>query len=135
MTAKISEISEALANSLTLIPGLRVVQYIPDQLNPPVAYVAIDSVTYHRAFGGGDATHEYTVTVIVGRANERTAQGQLDDFLSYDGTRSVRAAIELDKTLGAIVQTLIVTGGGNISPVSIGDNVYISVEFNISIHP
>ena len=132
MTAKISEISEALANSLTLIPGLRVVQYVPDQLNPPVA---IDSVTYHRAFGGGDATHEYTVTVIVGRANERTAQGQLDDFLSYDGARSVRAAVELDPTLGGIVQTLIVTGGGNIAPVSIGDNVYISVEFNISIHP
>jgi hypothetical protein len=73
--------------------------------------------------------------VIVGRANERTAQGQLDDFLSYDGARSVRAAVELDKTLGGIVQTLIVSGGGNIAPVSIGDNVYISVEFNISIHP
>lgn len=135
MTATVSEISGALANSLTLINGLRVVQYVPDQINPPVAYVAINDVTYHRAFGGGNAIHNYTITVIVGRANERTAQGQLDDFLSYDGARSVRAAIELDPTLDGLISSLIVTDGGNIAPVSIGDVVYISVDFNVQVHP
>jgi len=131
----ITEISEALKNALTIVPGLRVVDYLPDQVNPPVAWVIIDSVDYHQAFGGGNPVHNYTITVVVGRVNERSAQKSLDDFLSYDSDRSIRNALELDRTLNGVIQALICTRGGNLQTITTGDAVYLSVDFTVTVHP
>jgi hypothetical protein len=131
----VSEISEALRNALTLVPGLRVYEYLPDQINPPLAYVGIDNVDYHGAFRGGNAVHAYAITVVVGRTSDRASQKALDEFLSYDGPRSIRQAIESDPTLNGWVQTLIVTRGGNLSPLTMGDVTYISIDFTVTVYP
>lgn len=131
----VSEISEALRNALTLVPGLRVFEYLPDQLNPPLAYVGIDTIDYHGAFRGGNPVHSYTVTVVVGRTSERSSQKALDEFLSYDGVRSIRRAIETDPTLDGWVQTLIVTRGGNLAPLAMGDVTYVSIDFTVTVYP
>ena len=135
MSSTISEISDALKDALTQVAGLRVSDYLPDQVNPPVAWVLIDSVDYHHAFGGGNPVHNYTVTAVVGRVNERAAQKALDDFMSYDSDRSIRAALERDRTLDGVVQTLICTRGGNLQTISTGDAIYLSVDFNVTVHP
>ena len=135
MSNTISDISDALKNALTIVPGLRVVDYLPDQVNPPVAWVLIDSVDYHHAFGGGNPIHNYTITVVVGRVNERSAQKSLDDFMSYDSDRSIRSALESDRTLDGVVQTLICTRGGNLQTITTGDAIYLSVDFNVTVHP
>jgi hypothetical protein len=49
-----------------------------------------------RCNAAGLVTHVFTVSVIVGRAAERTAQNLMDTYLSYDG--GIRAAIEADQT-------------------------------------
>lgn len=131
----VTEISEALKDSLTRIPGVRVYDYLPDQINPPVGYVGIQQVDYHGAFRGGNPVHTYTVTVIVGRVSDRSSQRALDEFLAYDGTRSVRAAIESDQTLNGVVQTLLVTDGGNLAPLTMGDVTYISIDFSVTVYP
>ena len=133
--SSVTEISEALKNSLTTIQGLRVYDYLPDQINPPLGYVGIQSVNYHGAFAGGNPVHSYTVTIVVGRVSERASQRALDDFLSYDGDRSVRAAIEADPTLEGRVQTLIVTDGGNLAPLTMGDVTYVSIDFSVTVYP
>lgn len=135
MTATISEISAALRDALTAIPGLRVQDRLVDNPSPPIALVGIDQVTYHRAFAGGNAEHEYTVTILVGRDPERVSQDRLNGYLSYDGTQSVRQALEADPTLGGVVNACHVTSGGNISLVSIGDANYLTVEFTVLVHP
>lgn len=135
MSSTVTEISDALKNALSTVPGLRVYDYLPDQLNPPLAYVGIQQVNYHGAFQGGNPVHTYTVTVIVGRASDRASQRALDEFLAYDGTRSVRAALERDQTLDGWVQTLVVTDGGNMAPVSMGDVVYVSIDFSVTVYP
>jgi hypothetical protein len=131
----VSEISDALKNSLTTIQGLRVYDYLPDQINPPLAYVGIQTVNYHGAFRGGNPVHSYTVTVVIGRVNERTSQRALDEFLSYDGDRSVRAAIEADPTLDGWVQAVHVTDGGNLAPLTMGDVTYVSIDFTVTVYP
>jgi hypothetical protein len=131
----VSEISEALKNALTTVPGLRVYDYLPDQVNPPLGYVGIQSVNYHGAFRGGNPVHTYTITIVIGRVNERTSQRALDDFLSYDGDRSIRAALEADPTLDGYVQTLIVTDGGNLAPLTMGDVTYVSIDFSVTVYP
>lgn len=131
----ITEISDAIKNSLTVIPGLRVYDYLPDQINPPLAYVGIQQVNYHGAFRGGNPVTTYTVVVVVGRVNERTSQRALDEFLAYDGDRSIRAAIEADPTLDGVIQSLIVTDGGNLAPLTMGDVTYVSIDFSVTVYP
>lgn len=131
----VSEISDALKNALTTVPGLRVYDYLPDQINPPLAYVGIQSVNYHGAFAGGNPVHTYTISVVVGRVSDRASQRSLDEFLAYDGDRSIRAAIEADPTLEGWVQTLVVTDGGNLAPLTMGDVTYVSIDFSVTVYP
>jgi hypothetical protein len=134
MAATVSEVAAGLKTNLSQIPGLRVLDYVPDQLNPPTAFVAIDNVTFHRAFAGGDPVYGFNVNVVVSRADSRTAQAALDGFLSFDGTTSIRAAIEADMTLAGAAQTCVVESAGNISALTIGDVAYLTVEFKVTVH-
>jgi hypothetical protein len=131
----VTEISDALKNALTTIRGMRVYDYLPDQINPPVGYVGIQSVNYHGAFAGGNPVHTYTINVVVGRVSDRSSQRALDEFLAYDGARSIRAALEADQTLDGVVQTLICTDGGNLAPLTIGDVTYVSIDFSVTVYP
>jgi hypothetical protein len=131
----VTEISDALKNALTTIRGMRVYDYLPDQINPPVGYVGIQSVNYHGAFAGGNPVHTYTINVVVGRVSDRSSQRALDEFLAYDGARSIRAALEADQTLDGVVQTLICTDGGNLAPLTIGDVTYVSIDFSVIVYP
>lgn len=135
MTATVSEAAAALKVALLAVPQLRVADFIPDNPSAPIAIVGISNVTYHRAFAGGDAVHEFIVTVMVGRESERSAQTRLDGFLSWDGPQSIRAAIEEDPTLGNVVETVLVEKGGNVNLVSIGDSTFLTVEFTVMVHP
>jgi hypothetical protein len=72
--ATVSEVSKALRTALAEIDGLRVIEFIPDSLNPPMATVGIDNVVYHGAFGAGNPLYLFTVSVVVARASDRIAQ-------------------------------------------------------------
>jgi hypothetical protein len=135
MPATVSEISAALKTALSDIPGLRVFDYQPDQLNPPVAIVNLNQLTFHRAFGGGDAVHQYLITVVVNRPSERSGQASLDGYMSYDSASSVRAAIEADKTLGGVVDDATVERAENVQYVLLGDTTYLTADFVVTVHP
>ena len=133
MTATITQVKTGLAARLATITGLRTYAYQPDQLNAPMAYSNLNSITYHRTFGGM-TEQEYTVTVIVARATERTAEASVDGYTAYDGTTSVRAAIEADRTLGGVVDDLIVESATGIQSVSANDTEYLSVDFVVRVY-
>jgi len=134
MAATVSEVSEALRTALQAVPGLRVVEYIPDSLNPPMATVGVDTVNYHGAFRGGNPVYLFTVTVVVARSSDRLAQKRLDDYLSYGGDVSIRAAVEEDPSLGGCVQTSQVVSGGNITNINVNDVIYLSVDFVVEVY-
>lgn len=134
MAATISAASAGIKQQLKQIPGLRVVDYLPDQINPPTAIMTVDSVTYHRAFGMGDPVYQFTITVIVSRASERTAQDKLEAFMSATGTQSVRAALESDMTLGGAVQQAFIDRAGNIQAITVNEVSYVAVDFTAIVH-
>ena len=134
MAATISEASAGLREALTQIPGLRVVEYLPDQINPPMAIMTVDSVQYHGAFRQGDPRYQFTITVIVARASERVAQQKLEEFMSATGSKSVRAAIEEDMTLGGSVQQAFIDRAGNIQAITVNEVAYVSVDFTAIVH-
>lgn len=128
------DIQDGLALALGAIPDLRVADHLPEQLNPPVAVIQVQSVTYHRAMRGGLSTWDYVVSVIAGRMGERSAQRTLDQWMSYDGPWSVREALEADQTLGGVASTVKVNDMLAVRPVSLGDAAYLSCEFNVSVN-
>lgn len=134
MAATVSEAATGIKNQLNTIAGLRCFDYIPDNFQPPMAMVAIDSVEYHQAFGGGDPVYNFNVTVVVARTAERNAFLRLDGFLSWDSPTSIRAAIEADKTLNGTIQNCFVPSAGDISAIQINDATYLSVVFNVIVH-
>ena len=123
-----------IAANLGTINGLRTSSYVPDQINPPVAVVMPSSISYDRAMHRGLDEYAFTVTVLVGRADERTAQTLLDDYCNPTGSSSVKTAIESDRTLGGAAKDCRVTDMRGISPVLIGDTTYLTAEFVVSVY-
>jgi len=134
MAGTASALQAGLTTRLNTVSGLRVADHLPEQINPPVAVIQIQSVTYHRAMGGGLSEWLFMVSAIAGRMGDRPAQTKLDGWMSYDGDQSIRAAIEADSTLGGACSTLKVADMISIRPISLGDAAYLACEFNIIIH-
>jgi len=134
MPATVSQVVTGLAANLATISGLRTFTYQPEQLNPPVAFPVIDSIEYHGAMGGGDVQMRFNVFVIVGRYLDRTAHATLDAFLSYSGASSVRAALESDRTLGGVAQTLIVESSTSISSLTVAEADYLQIVSTVIVH-
>jgi hypothetical protein len=131
--ASITAIRSGLATNLATITGLRTGATIPDNVNPPYAIVSPSSVNYHRAFNNALSTYNFTITLVVDRVSERTAQNNLDAYCSPTGTSSIRAAIESDKTLGGVVYDTMVTGMRNYGSVTIGETNYLAAEFDVAV--
>jgi len=97
---------QGLATNIATISGLRASAEIPDNPSPPIAIINLDTIDYNLAFNQGLTQYNFVVTVIVGRAAERTMQRKLDAYSEISGSQSVKLAIESDRTLGGEVQDL-----------------------------
>ena len=132
--ASISSIRTGLATRLGTISGLRTAATIPDNPNPPIAIVIPDSINFDDTFHRGMDTLNFKILVIVGRADERTAQNSIDGFCATSGSSSVKAAIEGDKTLGGTAYDCRVTTMSNYGSVLIGEVTYLSCEFIVVVY-
>ena len=134
MPATVSQVADGLKARLATVTGLRTFAYQPEQVNPPVAFPVLDSIDYHRAFGGGDVQMRFTIIVIVGRYLDRVAHTNLDGFLSFSGATSLRAAIEGDKTLGGVANTLVMDSSLSIGSLAIAEAEFLQVSFSVLVH-
>ena len=126
--ATVSEVKAAIAAKLGTISGLRAYDRQPDQVNVPMAFPSLRSVEYHGAMGNGLVTQNYDITVIVGRASERSSERLLDTYMAF-GSGGVRYALEADRTLGGTVDSSIVESVGNIQTIDANDTTYLAVDF------
>lgn len=134
MTATITEVKQGIATRLATIPNLRTFAYIPEQLNAPIAYPTLDSIQYHRTMAVAMTEMVFTITAIVCKADARSAQSQVDPYVSATGTYSVKAALEGDRTLGGKVDDLIVNSAGGYNIISAEDGDYLAVDFNVTVY-
>lgn len=134
MPATVSQVANGLKARLATISGLRTFSFQPEQVNPPVAFPVLESIDYHKAFGGGDVRMSFTIIVIVGRYVDRVAHANLDGFLSFDGATSLRAAIEGDRTLGGVAQTLVMDSSLSIGALAVAEAEFLQVSFSVLVH-
>ena len=130
----ISDLRSGLGANLATISGLRVSTYIPDDIAPPVGVISAPTVTYDTAFRQGLTTYDFTVTVLVGRTSERSAQSKLDAYCDPTGSQSVKAALESDQTLGGAAQALRVTRTNGNAAVLVGETTYAAVELTVVVY-
>lgn len=130
----VSALRTGLGKRLSTVPQLRVAPTIPDQIHPPMAVVSLDSITYDEAFNRGLDEYRFTITVVVGRAAERSAQNNLDAYLAPTGKQSIKTAVEGDRTLGGAAQTLRVTEMTGVSPAQIGDVTYLTATYSVTVY-
>lgn len=127
------EVREGLAANLRTIQGLRVSEYLPEQINAPMAVINLERLEYLGAFQGGLRTYSFIVMLIAGRMGERSAQRQLDAFMAWDGDQSVRQAVEADTSLGGAAQTCKVEAARGVRMLDFGDATYLVVDFEIEV--
>jgi hypothetical protein len=129
----IQDIRAGLAANIGKIPGLRTSVDIPDNPNPPIAVIAIESVDYDGAFAGGLTEYNFIITVLSSRASERFAQQRLDSYTST-GATSIKKAIESDKSLNGKAFDVRVTRMSNIGTVSLGEVSYLAADFAVTVY-
>jgi hypothetical protein len=134
MPATVSQVAVAIQTALATISGLRAYSYQPEQLNPPIGFPVLNTVTYHGAMNGGLVTMEWNIRVVVGRYVDRVAHSTLDGYLSYSGASSIRAALEADKTLGGVVQNLILSQSANISALEQDDAEFLQISSTLTVY-
>jgi hypothetical protein len=129
---KINDIREALKTNLQNITNLRVYDLIPDVITPPCAVVGQLDFTFDIDNMRGLDQASVDIYVIVQRISERTGQEKLDNYLAGSGSGSIKTALESDRTLGGLVDTLRVISAESGTYAS-GDQSFLSYRYNLTI--
>lgn len=131
----ISKFRAGIAKNLSSINGLREAGtgFVAPTINPPYALIQPSTVDYHKTYANGMSDYSFVVTVVVGQASERTAQALLDQFCDSVGDKSIRQAIELDRTLDGAAFDCVVTTMRNYGSIVIGENNYLAAEFDVVV--
>ena len=128
----VNGVREALKTNLQNINNLRIYDTIPDIVTPPCAVVGQLDFTFDIDNMRGLDQASVDVYVIVQRISERTGQDKLDNFLAGSGNGSIKTAIESDRSLGGLVDTLRVISAESGTYTS-GDQSFLSYRYNVTI--
>lgn len=128
----ITAIRTELASNIGNISGIRTYADIPDNPAMPAAVVTLANVNYDQAFQRGLTEYNFIVTVIFGRIATASAQRNLDSLIST-GDRSLKAAVESDKTLDGNAYDTRVTEMTNVQSATIGDITYLTADFAVTV--
>jgi hypothetical protein len=134
MPAAIADLRSGLATRLATISGLRVYPYIPDTPNFPAAVIRLVRVGYDSTLARGSDEIEFLITMAVGRADDRTAQVNIETYLAGSGATSVKTAVEGDPTLGGVALNTRVQEARNIATEDRGDGIgLLTVDFSVIV--
>jgi len=128
----IGPIRDALKTNLQTIINLRVYDQIPDVIVPPCAVVGQLDFIFDIDNARGLDQASVDIFVIVQRFSESTAQDKLDTLLAGTGPKSIKTALESDRTLGGLVDTLRVVSADSGTYQS-GDQTFLSYRYNLII--
>ncbi len=128
----ISGVRDAIKTNLQTITNMRVYDTIPDVVVPPCAVVGQLDFTFDVDNQRGLDQASVDVYVIVQRISERSGQDKLDLYLAGSGTGSVKTALESDRTLGGLVDTLRVVSAES-GTYQTGDQTFLSYRYNLTI--
>ena len=128
----ISKVREALGKNIERGTGMRIYDKIPDVVVPPAAVVGQLDFTFDIDNARGLDQASVDIFVIVQRISERAGQDKLDQLLAGTGSKSIKTAIESDRTLGGLVNTLRVISAESGTYLT-GDQEFLSYRYNVTV--
>jgi len=128
----ISDLRKGLANNLKKITGLRVVETLPDVVNPPMAMIGLAKVAYNQQNQRSMAEYTFKITVVLGRVSERTAQQALD-VLVAPGSGSIKEAVESERSLGGFAYEVFIPELSAYGAITVNGIDYLSAEFSVQV--
>jgi hypothetical protein len=132
--ATIAQIRDGIATRLATISGLRVYARWPNQPNHPAAIVRVASGTFQQARVRNPIQFEITVAVEpigdLARGQSRT-----DPYLDEAGSQSIKAALDGDRTLGGVADTLNVIGWRDYDGVEVNGQDYMGAIVDVEVWP
>lgn len=129
----VGAVMDALAAAIDEIADLRVSAFPPDAIAPPAGFPGYpDPFTFDAAMGRGADRGTFPVYVAVGRASDRAARDALTPYMDGAGARSVKAAIEADRTLGGAASSVRVVSVSGID-LDVGGVRYVAASFVVDV--
>ena len=125
-------VRDALKANLQTITNMRVYDQIPDVIVPPCAIVGQLDFTFDIDNQRGLDQASVDVYVIVQRISERSGQEKLDLLLAGSGNGSIKTALESDRSLGGLVNTLRVISAES-GTYQTGEQTFLSYRYNLTI--
>ena len=124
-----------MAAALGVIPDVQVNAYALSQPTPPGLQILPPGVQYDQAMHRGLDEWVFIVQGFVAFSTDIGSQVLLDQMCAPTGSNSVKAALEADKTLGGVVQSLHVleqTPGSVVTQTNIGSQMLL-VEWRVQV--
>ncbi len=128
----LNTVLDALGAAVDNVAGLRVYAYPPDQVAPPAAVVGLPVVPFDLTMRGGSDAWEVPVWVIVGKVSDRASRTALCAYVNRSGASSVKAAIEVDKTLGGTCDSVRVTEA-QFTTITVAGTEYLAAEITVEV--
>ena len=131
----ITDIRQGIEDNLETVSGLRAYSEIPDNPVTPCAVITLNNISYDQAFQKGLTEFSFNITVIVGRFSVVQAQQNLNDYANNDGDKSIKTAIESDRSLSGSAVDVRVVSMDSISALDLNDgNNYLGMEFSVTVY-
>jgi len=128
----IRQVLTAIETQLRTIPGLRVIDYAPGQIQPPQALVLTPPIPqYLVGYGDRRPILEIPVTVLVSDALDRVGQLALADYADPDSPTSIPKTIAANPTLGGVVGQCQVTSFEPLGYEEVGALGYYGGKFTL----
>lgn len=129
----IATVRSALASRVNSGTSLRCTAYVPDQINPPSAFIEVDGVNYRYDYSPSGVMVALSIVVLLSSADSQRSQVAIDDYLSSDGSESMFAAIEADPDLGVTGVDTVVTSAASAGMYELGGVQYVGVKFAVEV--
>jgi len=109
MSLVVADVRQAIADAITAgITDIQVNPYMLSAPVPPAIDIYPDETEYDLAMGRGLDKWRFIVRAVVGHTADLGSQANLDLMLAPAGARSIKQLVEVDRTLGGLVEDSVV---------------------------
>lgn len=127
----LTDVADGIEAAIDAIPGLRILPYLAEKIEPPGCLIGYPDQTYDIDFGDDD-TWIIPIWVFVSRVSDRMARKEVSAYISRTGNKSIKTALEADKTLGGACDTLAVKRA-QAKITTIGGTELLAIEFTLEV--
>ena len=139
----IAEVRQAIANAVSSrLPDMQCLPFVIASPTPPALMVRRDVIEFDKAMAAFSAAGvragtdmlNFTIIAIVAQITDQGSQQRLDAMCEPSGGVSIKEAVELDGSLGGLVDDASITTVSEDKSYQVeGQGVWLGAEFTVQV--